>query len=316
MMTVRAGDGNGGCSLPLIDSSRHISSRLLGDLPDADALNVWSMGNETRPMVDPDLREQILQRAVQTLRDDTRVDGVILIGSGADGFIDDLSDIDLLAVIREEEDVASVHADWAWTVRRRFPVLHHARSPFTEANGLQIFILNDLLELDTSFVALSRLQPPWDRGRIIFDRTGALGDRLAHAKRGERNLADYLGVFDQACHRVMECRKALHRGKRWQAALVLDELRSLTMQLAGLVQTGSARQRDADRLPEAFLAMLSGTVGPVEFRSLDRSLRLLTTVMLDQAEQLYGRVGARFPRSFAAALLDAVNQGPSSPHEP
>lgn len=263
-------------------------------------------------MGDPDRQKQVLHQALQALTHDDRVAAVGLIGSGADGFIDDLSDIDLLVVVHQEEEVERVHADWAQTVHELFPVLHHPQTPFTEANQLNIFILDGLLELDMSFVAVSRLQIHRDRGRIMVDRSGTVRERLAHAEPPAMQVEDHLWVLDQACHRVMECRKALHRGKLWQASLVLDELRSFTVQLASLVRFGSKRQRDADGLPDAFLAMLSVTIVPVESQQLHAALGLLTPMMLDQAEQLYARAGAEFPHRFASALLAAVSQGSSS----
>lgn len=259
-------------------------------------------------MISPYQREKVLDQSVQGLIGDVRVAGVLLIGSGVDGFIDELSDIDLLVVVNDVADVTPVHDDWTRTVHQRFPVLHHARTPFTESHHLQIFILDELLEVDTSFIALESLEPRWDRGRILFDRTGVVADHLKHARRPESRLEDYLWLFDQACHRVMEGRKALHRGKLWQAALVLDELRTVTAQLAGLVVVGSIRQRDVDRLPQAFLAMLAETVVPVESQTLHQALQLLTTMMLGQAEQLYERVDTEFPHRFASALLTAVTE--------
>jgi hypothetical protein len=258
-------------------------------------------------MIGPERREQVLHQAIKVLTEDVRVAGVMLIGSGTDGFIDELSDIDLLAVTNDADDVEPLHADWEQAVRQHFPVLHHAKSPYTEAHHLHIFILDGLLEIDTSFVALTSLQPAWDRGRVVFDRSGAVSDRLRHAEPAE--VQDRLWLLDQACHRVLECRKALYRGKPWQASLVLDELRSFTAQLAGLVQIESNRQRDADRLSHAFLEKLSDTVVPVDEGQMREALRLLATMMLDQAEQLYVRAGIEFPNRFAWALLTSLDTG-------
>lgn len=55
---------------------------------------------------------------------------------------------------------------------------------------------------------------------------------------------------------------------------------------------------------------------PAEFEQLHEVLRLLTTMMLDQADQLYARVDTEFPRRFGSVLLAVATQAtPPSPHE-
>jgi hypothetical protein len=258
-------------------------------------------------MNESEQRDQVLRQAVDALKRDSRITGVVLVGSGAHGFIDEYSDIDLLAIAANSDAAEQAYRDWELTVRRLFPVLHHARSPFTEANRLHVFILEGLLELDTSFTTLSSVVTRRGDGRVVFDRTGAVDDRWKHAKLQEIRLRDHLTLFDQACHRVMECRKSLHRGNIWQASLVLDELRSCTTQIASLIYIGSIRQRDIDRLPQAFLVDLSSTVVPVEGDRIVEALRQLAALMFTLSEQLYARAGAEFPSEFASALLVSLD---------
>ena len=49
-------------------------------------------------------RQRVLERIVAALGADQRLTGLVLIGSGADGFTDDDSDIDLIAVVSTDDD--------------------------------------------------------------------------------------------------------------------------------------------------------------------------------------------------------------------
>ena len=60
----------------------------------------------------PEERQQVLDTLLNVLKGDGRIAGVLVVGSGAVGFKDDYSDIDLSVVMTSEEDVESVFHDW------------------------------------------------------------------------------------------------------------------------------------------------------------------------------------------------------------
>ena len=121
-------------------------------------------------------------------------------------------------------------------------------------------------------------------------------------------MLNSLPLFDAAVHRVLECRKALRRGRVWYAALALHELQDLTLRLACLARFEEARrsvsaQRLVDGLPPALLAALAATAVPPDRGALTGALRRATALMLGEARALHRRAGAVFPEAFAATLL-------------
>jgi hypothetical protein len=269
-------------------------------------------------VVDPAVREALLARTVAALRDDARLAGAVLVGSGACGFRDEYSDLDVVAVVGREHDASAVYQDWGPRLEQRLPVIYRAPAgPFQLAHRLHVALLDaggHLLELDLSFAPIDDLCATREHWKVLFDRTAGPDDggevhaRMAAPLPELAPLSGSLLSFDTACGRVWECHKALRRGRIWQAALALHELQELTLRIACLGRFEDARrhvsaQRLADDLPPALLAAVAATVVPVERDALAGALRQLAPIMFDEARALYRRAGEPFPERLATALL-------------
>jgi hypothetical protein len=263
-------------------------------------------------MVDPAVRDALLARLLEALREDERLAGAVLVGSGAVGFLDAESDLDVVAAVAGGHDADAVYREWGPRLDACLPVAHRARAgPFQLAHRLHGVLLDaggPLLELDLSFAPVAELRATRSRWRVLFDRTGGVQARMALPLREPPALGDSLPLFDAAVHRVRECRTALRRGRVWYAALALHELQELTLRLACLARFEDARrlvsaQRLVDDLPPDLLAALAATAVPPEREAVTEALRRATGLMLQEARALHGRAGAAFPETFAGALL-------------
>jgi predicted nucleotidyltransferase len=245
-------------------------------------------------MVEVAYRQHVLDRLVGALQADERLAGAVLVGSGAVGFQDDESDIDIVAVVGLDHDVAVAYAQRPAMIAGLFPVLHQFESPFSSRNRLHGFLLDGFLELDLSFIALAELRATRDRWRVLFDRTGDVLERMAAPQ--ESVIVDVTGeyrwAFDVACFSIMQCHKALYREQRWEALGLLSEVRGRIFALACLDRFGAPSiHRRIDQLPPDLLAALERTVVPPERRALGDALRQATQVLLEQARALDGRLG-------------------------
>lgn len=139
-------------------------------------------------------------------------------------------------------------------------------------------------------------------------------DRLVEALKADPRVAgavlvsELLFLFEAAVYRVREWRKALRRRRPWQAAVVLDELRELTLRIACLsrfqeCRRAASKQRYVDDLPSELLDALTKTVVPVSLPTIKEALPRATEMMLAEARGLYGQAGEPFPEGFAAKLL-------------
>jgi predicted nucleotidyltransferase len=213
-------------------------------------------------MVDPVVRNTLLTRLVGVLREDKRLAGAVLVGSGAVGFLDAESDLDVVVAVANGHDATTVYQEWGLRLEARLPVVYRARAgPFQLAHRLYSVLLDadgPLLELDLSFVSVGELRATRPHWRVLFDSSGDVHARMAIPLREAPAAEASLPLFDAAVHRVLECRKALRRGRIWYAALVLHEVQELTLRLACLVRFEDTQrfisvQRFVDDLPPDLL---------------------------------------------------------------
>ncbi len=173
---------------------------------------------------------------------------------------------------------------------------------------LHVFVLDGYLEVDLSFIAVDELRATRDHWRVLFDRAGVVRERMAASRPAALDVAtEYRWTLNAACFRVLHCGKALRRNRPWQAAILLDELRVLTLQLACLEQFGGTNvERQADRLPAALLVEVAATVAPVEASALTAALGGAIRLLLERAEALDRRLGLHYALSLRAWLSNTL----------
>ena len=98
------------------------------------------------PLFTPEEREEIAERVSRALSDDSRVEGIVVVGSLA-AQADRWSDIDLEVVVVDDEELATVTADWVGRLYELLPVVHHFETAFGETL-VRGFLLENLLEID------------------------------------------------------------------------------------------------------------------------------------------------------------------------
>ena len=70
----------------------------------------------------PATREATLNHLLTALQNDQRITGLLVVGSGAEGFADVYSDIDLCAVTTSADDVRPAFQEWGVKIREMLPV--------------------------------------------------------------------------------------------------------------------------------------------------------------------------------------------------
>ena len=166
------------------------------------------------PLFTPEEREETAERVSRALGDDSRVEGVVVVGSLA-GQADRWSDIDLEVVVGDYEELATVTAEWVGRLYELLPVVHHFETAFEETL-VRGFLLENLLELDLAFVRGGRFSI-WGPARVVFDRSGRVADAANNVlAQGEPESADRAGEAGFAWHDVLHACTAVRRGRPWQ----------------------------------------------------------------------------------------------------
>ena len=220
---------------------------------------------------------------------DQRIDGLVLIGSGAVGFRDDLSDVDLMAAVAPDRDAVSVGDELAGNLRSSLPLYRYIQTPPARARGIHVFLLDSHMELDLSFVSTTELRATTDRWRVLFDRDGEVARQMsiplpAPPLLGEQARFRYLA----GCGSLWFGLKALQRGEHLLATDRLGEVRSHIAALACLDEFGTDEQvgQRADTLPEPSRIMLQSLVCNATAPDLERAFRAAIAALSHYDEAL------------------------------
>src|SRR5829696_2594915 len=171
------------------------------------------------PLFTPEEREETAEQVSRVLSDDSRVEGVVVVGSLA-------HQVD----VADDEDLAAITADWVGYLYELLPVVHHFERAFggTLVRG---FLLENLLELDLAFERAGRFSI-WGPARVVFDRSGRVADAANALAQGEPESADRAGEAGFAWHDVLHACTAVRRGRSWQGVWYLERVRNRTLKLA------------------------------------------------------------------------------------
>jgi len=177
----------------------------------------------------PEEREKIAEQISCLLGNDGRIDGVVVVGSLADRG-DRWSDIDIVVVVGDDEELPAVTADWVRNLYELLPVVHHFETAFGDTL-VRGFLLENLLELDLAFDQAERFSI-WGPARVVFDRSGRITEVANAPAQGELHTSDRAGEAGFACHDVLHACAAVRRGRPWQALWYMERIRNRTLKLA------------------------------------------------------------------------------------
>jgi predicted nucleotidyltransferase len=229
----------------------------------------------------PEERDEVAERLLDLLSADERVARAELSGSGAHGYDDRWSDVDLVVTVREGVDQLGVADDWIPRVYEALPVVHHFAVSFGEEH-VRGFLLENLLEVDVGF-------------------------RPAQVSEGDWPGPDADSEAGFAWHDVLHAAVALARGRRWRAQYYVGVLRWRTLALAtARLGVQLDEYKDVDELPTELLRALEETLP----RSLDpeelrRAVWAATSAFLDELRIARPELADRLTRPLEEFLTAA-----------
>jgi hypothetical protein len=212
-------------------------------------------------------REGIRDQLIAHARVDPDTVGAALVGSGARGQEDEWSDIDLVLQLADHADEAAVVARWTKWIDAQFST---ADTLDVMAGGVRyrVFLLSSSLQIDLSFFPHGQFRATDEAFRLRF------GSPNPPSNPTQLDV-DY--VIGMGWLYALHARSALARGKLWQTAMMLDDLRNQIVALACLRHDLNPwHGRDADRLPQDELqALQSSRAAELAWAELGRSKEAL-----------------------------------------
>jgi predicted nucleotidyltransferase len=259
----------------------------------------------------PSERQRVLGRLLDALRQDPQLTGVLVVGSGAEGFDDAYSDIDLCVVLARAEEVRPAFQAWGVRFQQLLPVFYAGESARGPGSTLWVLLLDNFLEIDAGFLSLDALEARWGRWHTVVDRVGQIEPQMQRSRAhrsGPHLPLVYERLVGWTWHYVIHATVAAQRGQAWQALYELEQIRQRTIVLRGTrAGVETKRYRHVDRLPAAFLADVQRTlVADLSRPARMRAIRQATACFYDEARQwdeLLGRdLAHRFDRKLQEYL--------------
>jgi hypothetical protein len=237
--------------------------------------------------------------------------GVLVVGSGAVGFTDTYSDIDLAVIVERAEEVKPAFDDWGKSIAEMFAVLSCV--PVQRAPNIFLYamLLGGFLELDISFQCLDDLTARRARWRVAWDRSGRI-DEIMRVSWDTHPEPDRAGFYHQymegTWHYVNHVGLSAARGQLWRAISDLELIRARVIELAGLRGGHETRRfREADDLPPGLLSALETTlVVRVDAAEILRALRSVVMLFIDEARALAATLEGDVPPVPDALLVALV----------
>ena len=188
--------------------------------------------------------------------------GCILVGSGAIGFSDSYSDIDIVVVVDDDMDTNEVSEVWKNYLQDNLAVMAYAVAPRADRIILHNFYLTSYLEINNCVLPLELLSATKERYKVLWDRTGRmqtiLDESWAHLKTRNHFERYFEARKAGIWHYINHAYVALQRGNAWQAISDIEEIRNQIVHLRAY-RSGlePKRNRDVGKMEHNFLEQLS-----------------------------------------------------------
>ena len=192
-------------------------------------------------------RDHVLEMAAS----DPRVVAGAVVGSLAHGAGDRWSDLDLTFGVADDVPVADVLTDWTGRVVADLDAVVLFDLP-SGPTIYRVFLLPGCLQIDVSFTPAARFGAGGPRFRLLFGETHP---RQSPEPPPAREL------FGWAVAYAREARACIERGRPWQAAHSIDEIRQRALTLACLRRgLPTSFGRGYDDLPPDVLHAFHGSL--------------------------------------------------------
>jgi hypothetical protein len=231
-----------------------------------------------KPLFTVEERDRVRDRILAIAREDSRVVAGAMIGSLAQGSGDRWSDLDLGFGVADGVPLAEVLDDWTATLERELDAIHLFDLPRL-SSIYRVFLFPGCLQVDLSFTPASEFGALGPRFRVLFGQA-------VERSHLEPPTARYL--FGLGAHHAVRAHFCVERGRLWQAAYWISELRDLALSLACRRRGLEAVEgRGYEQLPaEVLTRSADALVRSVDRDELLRALESAIDGLLQEADEV------------------------------
>ena len=238
-------------------------------------------------------RELIKTQIIEFAEKSTNILAAVLVGSGAVGFIDNISDIDFYLITDSDENIFKAMKYMKDHIEKyNNPIL----SKQIDERKLQVYLLQNYLETDIGYSSINQANSDRENFKIMFDKTGTVNQLLNESlqKHKEETVnTDIKNKFKESIgsiwHFLFHSANAIKRKQYWRCIADMELARNIIIEIKGYrYSLETKRGREVDKFPQTELANMRKTYA-TEFtqEALLQNLLCLVDFIYNELEEYF-----------------------------
>ncbi|MCQ1529937.1 nucleotidyltransferase domain-containing protein [Lutispora saccharofermentans] len=237
-------------------------------------------------------RKDALEKLIEIISSMPNVEGCLLVGSGAIGFTDEWSDIDVSVVVYPEENTRAVWNELNKKILDSFSIYKYLLNEYGINNYITVILLKNFLEIDVGVISLNNLSAKREYWKVLFDKSSRVADKMKNTWENrkypvlsteiEQSLNSFWYNFKNAAF-------AIKRNKSYRAVKELEEIRNEIIRLKAIQEDKiSKHYRDVDEMESWFIKRLENTFfGEIDIASLTNCFVSLLDLYFEVVKDMY-----------------------------
>ena len=254
-------------------------------------------------------RQVAFDYILSTARQCGKIISLVQVGSGANGYRDERSDLDFVIALDSADSMAEVMEYMHQKVSGEYKLLFFTQD---KSRHLQVFLLSNFLEIDIGYGTYEHAAAWKPAFKVLYDSSGVVEEKMIRSREwmddriyGEKQKKDMEQARNAVWLFLMHAAVAIHRGNCFRAIGEMEAARALYIDLLGdRYRLESRRNREIDHLPEAEKAAIRSTFAAAESPTeLWAALVNLTDLVYKELEGISVPVTQEMLRDYYAGLL-------------
>ena len=245
-----------------------------------------------------DQRERIKTQIIDFCKSNESILSLVLVGSGAVGFTDDISDLDFYLIVDHEENMSDVMDYVKENIEK-----YNSSLFFQQMNmrKLQVYLLDNYLEIDIGYSVLSEAAASKERFKVIFDKTDTVEILMKeswqnikdkqHLKSSSADIREKFKEYaDDTFHYLFHAAAAIKREQYWRCVTEMEIVRNRIIEIKGYKYSFETKRfRNVDNFPKDELVSLQRTlVSELTHDALLQNLLCLVDLSYTEFESHFG----------------------------
>ena len=209
-------------------------------------------------------RQDTFDYLLSITRPCNKIVSLVQVGSGANGYHDERSDLDFVIALDLDSSMVEVMEYMHQKISEKYELRYFKQD---ESRHLQCYLLSNLLEIDLGYGAYEHAAAWKPAFKVLYDDSGTVEEKMTRSLSGmedriytEKQKKDIDTADQSVWARLMHAAVAIHRGEYFRVVGELEYVRKLYIDLLGdRYRLESNLNREIDRLPESEKAAIRST---------------------------------------------------------